>query len=146
MSVWWNDVEDYSGAREGTRNGMFGAFGFAAMLGFGALVLGMGGSLVEGLNIDPTARTIGLAMIGAEASVALLAAWRFRMGKGWLSGSIVLLLFVIEVGYKLFSGFLGIAWYVFYLAIFLGLMNGIRGAWALREMGAEPTDLSDTFG
>jgi hypothetical protein len=67
------------------------------------------------------------------------------MGKGWLVGSIVLLIFVIEIGFKLFSGFLGIGWYLFYFAIFMGVANGIRGARALRNLGEEPADLSDTF-
>jgi hypothetical protein len=90
-------------------------------------------------------RILGIVGIALEAAVVLLAAWRFRKGRGWLAGGIALALFVIEIGFKLMSGFLGIAWYVAYLAVFLALVNGVRGAWALRDMGEEPTDLSDTF-
>ena len=144
MSTWWKDVEEYDGAKSAARNGMFAALGFAAMLGIGAIFVGMTGGL-PGQTPDLNARIFQIAGIGIEAAIVLLAAWRFRMGGGWLSGSIALLLFTIEIGFKLFSGFQGIFWYVAYLAIFLGLVNGVRGAWALRSMDQLPADLSDTF-
>ena len=145
MSAWWDDVETYEGAKGATRKGMFGALGFAAMLGIGAIVVSVMGGLPGQPQTAGYERIFALAGIAVEAAVTLLAAWRFRIGKGWVAGSIALLLFVIEIGMKLANGFLGIAWYVAYLAIFLALVNGVRGAWALRDMAEQPADLSDTF-
>src|SRR5258706_2914765 len=133
MSTWWKDVEEYDGAKSATRNGMFASLAFAAMLGIGAIFVGVTGGLPE-QSPDFNGRAFEIGGIAIEAAIVLLAAWRFRVGKGWLSGSFVLLLFVIEIGVKLFDGFAGIFWYVAYLAIFLGLVNGVRGAWALRSM------------
>ncbi|MBV9881953.1 MAG: hypothetical protein JO276_03000 [Sphingomonadaceae bacterium] len=144
MSAWWNDVETQHGAKGATRNGMFAALGFAGILGITAVYLGVTGTLPR-QNLDPLGRIIAMTFVGLEIAACLLAAWRFRMGKGWLAGGIVLLIFVIEIGFKLFSGFFGIAWYLLYFAIFMGLANGVRGAWALRDIGEEPADLSDTF-
>lgn len=144
MSAWWKDVETYDGAKGATRGGMFAALGFVAILGITAVYLGVTGSLPQ-QNLDTVARIVTIIVLAIEIAAALLAAWRFRMGKGWLAGSIVLLIFVIEIGFKLFSGFLGIGWYLIYFAIFIGLANGIRGARALRDLGEEPADLSDTF-
>jgi len=144
MSAWWNDVETHHGATSATRNGMFGALGFAAILGISAIYLGVTGTLPR-QNLNSADRVFAMIFIALEIAVALLAAWRFRMGKGWLAGGIALLIFVVEIGFKLFNGFLGIGWYLFYFAIFMGMANGIRGAWALRDLGEGPADLSDTF-
>ena len=143
MSVWFKDVSDYDGARGATKNGMIAALGFAAMLALGAFVLAMGA--LPGQEADPAARYAGVAVIGVEVVVALLAAWRFRSGKGAILGAILLLLFVGEIAFKLTQGFAGIVWYLVYLAVFLGLVNGIRGAWALKSMPDEPDDLAEIF-
>jgi hypothetical protein len=144
MSAWWNDVETYHGARSATRSGMFAALGFTAILLLTAIYLGATGSLPN-QDFDTTARIITATVLAIELAAALFAAWRFRMGKGWLAGSIALLIFTIEIGFKLFNGFQGIGWYLFYFAIFMGMANGIRGARALRDLGEEPAELTDTF-
>jgi hypothetical protein len=123
---------------------MFASLGFVAMLGIGAIFVGFTGGL-PGQSPDFNSRAFQIGGIAVEAAIVLLAAWRFRMGKGGVFGAIVLLLFMVEIGFKLFGGFQGILWYVAYLAIFLGLVNGVRGAWALRSMENLPPDLSDTF-
>jgi hypothetical protein len=144
MSVWLKDVEDYDGAVSATRNGMIAALAFAAMIGLGAILLGAG---VEMPNqpADPDGLPFQFVGIGIEAAVVLFAAWRFKIRKGWVAGSIALLLFLIEIGMKLSDGFAGIFWYVMYLAILVGLVNGIRGAWALKAMSGQPENLNDTF-
>jgi hypothetical protein len=146
MSIWFKDTETYDGARSATRSGMYASLGFGAMLVIGIVVLLVSnGALLGAENLDPMERMVGTAFICAELAVALFAAFRFRMGKGLVAGSAALLIFVIEIGMKIFSGpFVGVLWYVVYLAIFLGLINGIRGALALRQMG-DAVEVGETF-
>ena len=144
MSVWLKDVEDYDGAVSATRNGMFATLAFAAMVVLSAIILGVGGQLPN-QPAEPAALPFQLGAVGLEAAIVLFAAWRFWIRKGWIAGSIALLLFLFEIGVKMFDGFAGIFWYVIYLAILVGMVNGIRGAWALKAMSHQPADLSDTF-
>jgi hypothetical protein len=148
MSTWFKDVETYEGARSAARSGMFASLAFAAMVGIGLAVLLSGNGAMIGLepqDLDPVARYVTIGFVLAELGVALLAAYRFRLGKGLIPGSATLLIFLLEIVMKLLSGpFLGILSYIIYLAVLLGLANGLRGAWALRSMG-DAGALGDTF-
>jgi len=148
MSTWFKDVETYEGALSAARSGMYASLGFAAMIAIGLVVLLTGNEAMIGVapqDFDRAARYVAIGFVLVELVVALLAAYRFRLGKGLFPGSVTLLIFLMEVGMKLLTGpFLGILWYVIYLAVFLGLVNGIRGAWAMRSMGDAGT-LGDTF-
>ena len=147
MATWFKDVETYEGARGATKSGMYASLAFAAMVALGLALLLSGNGAMMGVpqQSDPAARYAGITLVLAELAVALVAAYRFRLGKGLIPGSATLLIFLIEIGMKLLTGpFLGILWYVVYLAVFLGLANGIRGAWALRSM-SDAGALGDTF-
>ncbi|HEV2818450.1 MAG TPA: hypothetical protein VGW40_14655 [Allosphingosinicella sp.] len=148
MSIWFKDVETYDGALGAARSGMWASLAFAAMVGLGLVLLLTGNGAMIGVtpqDFDPAARYVAIAMVLAELAVALLAAYRFRLGKGLIAGSATLLIFLLEIVMKLLSGpFLGVLWYIIYLAVFLGLVNGVRGAWARRSMG-DAGALGDTF-
>jgi hypothetical protein len=147
MSGWLKDVESYDGALSAAKNGMYASLAFAAMVALGLVLLLTGNGAMIGVPQEsgPAARYVGMAFVLAELAVALLAAYRFRLGKGLIPGSATLLIFLIEIVAKLLTGpFLGVLWYVIYLAVFLGLANGLRGAWALRSMG-DAGALGDTF-
>jgi hypothetical protein len=147
MARWWPDVSDYDEAERATRQGMWASVAFIAMLALGFALTAFMSDAAPGGPIDPNERALALAGIAVEAAIAMLAAWRFRLGKGWIPGTIVLLLFVIEIAVKLLSGgFLGVFWYVAYFFILAGLANGIRGAFALRgRTPLEPETLTNTF-
>jgi len=146
MSIWFKDTETYDGARSATKSGMYASLGFAAMLLIGLAVLFTNNNAMIGAaELDPMAQTVAIAVVCGELAVALFAAWRFSLGKGLVAGSAALLIFVVEIAMKIFSGpFVGILWYVVYLAIFLGLINGIRGSIALRQIG-DAVEVGDTF-
>lgn len=146
MSVWFKDTESHDGARSATKSGMYASLGFAAMLIIGIVVLYTNNNAMLGVaELDPRAKIVAIALVCGELAVALLAAWRFYLGKGLVAGAATLLIFIVEIAMKIFAGpFVGILWYVVYLAIFLGLINGIRGAIALRQMG-DAVEVGETF-
>lgn len=145
MSLWFKDVTEYDGAVSATKNGMFAALGFAAMTAIGLGFVAVAGGLPGQTSTNGAARYAAMAGILIEMAVILFAAWRFRLGKGLIIGIIILALFTFEVVVKLLNGTAGLVWFVAYFAILLGLVNGIRGAWALRSMSGNPESYADTF-
>ena len=139
------DVGTIEGASKATKAGMWGSFAFAAFACLG-IALGLSASS-EGVRIG-TLAPIDVASFVASAAfemvVALVAAFRFRKGKGWLIGSIALAIYIVETVTKVISGF-GIGWFLLYAAIILALVNGIRGAWALRKPEELAGHLHETF-
>jgi len=136
MSIWFPDVSDRFEAREATRIGTYAASGFVVMglLGLGMLMFGT----ADDLMLDPLARYVGLALVAVETMLGAIAAYRFWDGKGSIVGSIVLGIFTIETIFKIVTaGFLGVLGYLIHFAVFMGLLNGVRGAWALRGAAQE---------
>jgi hypothetical protein len=82
--------------------------------------------------------------MAVEMAVILIAAWRFKIGKGLVWGAVTLLFFVIELITKLTSGLGHFGWIFFYAAVGAGLINGMRGAWARRSI-PEETDYAEVF-
>lgn len=79
---------------------------------------------------DTVGSVIGIVL---EAAFALVTAWRFKNGKGLLLGSLLVAVFAGEVFLKFVSGTTNGGWLFFYAAVLIGLLNGIRGAWAARR-------------
>lgn len=145
MSFWFPDVADYEEARGATKGGAYAALGFAAMIFLG-LVLQAFSSDADYRMATPTFQYVVLGAMAAEIAVALAAAWRFSLGKGWLIGSVALAFYAIELVVKLTSGFLGVLGYIIVFAILAGLGNGVRAAWSLRSMAQlPPEELASTF-
>ena len=133
MSKWFPEVDDHDGADAALKGGFIGALGFAAMLVIGMAVLQFAGALpAPGQPIqNSTGALVGIAI---ELALVLVAAWRFKIGKGLVWGPAILLLFALELVSKLLAGGFGVAWILFYAAIGAGLINGVRGAWAKRRL------------
>src|SRR5690349_21733174 len=104
MGIWLKDTEDYYDAEAAARSGMGGALLFAGWIVFSLVLLFAyaGGFAFQVLT--RTEQILVLGSMGAELALALAAAWRFRQGKGLVTGSVTLLVFVIEVVRKLVSG------------------------------------------
>lgn len=133
MSKWLPDVDDHDGADAALKGGFYGSLGFAAMLVLGIAILMSGGTLpVSGTEVDGT--TGALIGILAELVLVLITAWRFRAGKGLIWGSIILIIFAMEIVGKVTSGTTNVGWIIFYAAVGMGLVNGLRGAWAKRHL------------
>ena len=80
-------------------------------------------------------------------SVAIIAAWRFAIGKGVVWGSALLLFFVLlplVVDFVIIRTTGNIGWFVARAAVGAALIPGIYGAWAAR--GWQPTpDYGEVF-
>ena len=139
------EIEDYWGAENATRSGMYGALGYCVVVVFSGvlMVLDLAGIQFSWLPGDMQAFL--LATLGAQLGVAGLAAYRFSMGKGLIPGSISLGIFVLNLAVSVFNGAIpGIIWWIAYGAIIIGLINGIRGAWAMRTM-QHPGEVVEAF-
>lgn len=139
MSKWFPDVSQYEGARSALNSGFYACFAFAALNCLGiAMLLFTGREPIAGEAVSQTAAAIIGIVI--EMTFVLVAAWRFRIGKGLVIGSITLLLFGFEIFSKIVGGTAHAVWLMFYAAIFVGLINGLRGAWASRSNSFEDAE------
>jgi len=138
------DVGTVEGARKATKTGMWGSLAFAATLCLG-LILNLSpdwrpndGSLPP---IDPYSYYSYIVGASVELVIVLSAGFRFWQGKGWLIGTIVIIIFLFEIVGKIAGGTARVGWLLFYAAVALALINGVRGARALRK----PEDLAQDF-
>lgn len=137
MSKWFPDVSDAEGINEARKVGLFGTLAFAAMIVIGVAVL-----LITNRTpvMDQSASPAGaLVVMGAELAFVLFVAWRFKEGKGAYVGPLLVILYLVEIVAKVASGTTNIGWMIAYAAIFVGLINGVRSAWANKS---QPTDAS----
>ena len=146
MGIWFKDVEDYSAAEAAVRGGMWGALGYAAWVTFS---VGMTFARTDvGLAFEfmtVTEKVLFVGLTAGRLGIALLAAWRFKLGKGAITGGLTALILVAVIIFEVANGlFQGILWYVALLAILLALINGARGALALRSMH-NPEEISEAF-
>ena len=141
MSRWFPDVSTVEGITSASKGGTAAAIGFGGLSLLGLAVAFFTGHMPgydsPGTNL---AYILGLVAIALEATIAFLAAYRFGKQKGLWIGTIALLLFVLEICFKLGTGTLKGGWIFAYGAITLGLINGVRAARAARALGpvAEP--------
>jgi hypothetical protein len=139
------EVDDYYDAQAAARSGMFGALGFAGLLVLSTVLLFSDLAGIPFSLLDGRAQFVILGIMAAELGVTLLAAYRFNMGKGLIPGSITLALFFLEIVLKLVQGTIpGIIWWFAYAAIIIALINGLRGAWALRTLHS-PEEVVEAF-
>lgn len=75
------------------------------------------------------------AIVGivVELILVLAAAWRFKIGKGAFWGPAIAGLFLLEIFSKIISGTTNVGWMIFYAAVLISMVNGVRGAWARRR-------------
>ena len=143
MSKWFPEVDDYAGAKEALKAGTFGCMAFEAMLVLGLVFTYFAGkSPIDKAPVSPddfVAQIIGVLL---ESIIVLVALLRFRKEKGLIWGGIVLAMFALEIFMKIAGGTSNIGWMFAYAAIGAALVNGIRGAWAMRSL--EP-EMLDTF-
>ena len=136
MSIWFKDVDDYDSAERATRAGMWAALVYVAWVIFrvGLTLATTDAGLLFTL-MTPLEKFYFFGIVGVQIGVALIAAWRFRLGKGAIAGSLAALVLVGIVALDVANGiFQGIIWYVLLLGILMALINGARGAFALRAM------------
>jgi hypothetical protein len=140
------EVDDYWGAEAAVRSGMWAALGYAAWVTISVIItavrtdIGLAFQLMDNLE-----RILFVGLIAGRLGLALLAAWRFKLGKGAITGGLTAVVLVGVVVLEVSNGlFQGILWYALLIAIELALINGVRGALALRGMH-DPEDVVETF-
>ena len=139
------EIEDYWGAEAATRSGMYGALGYAGYVLFSGVMLVLDLAGIPFSYLTTGAQTVMLAILGAEVGVAVLAAYRFSLGKGLIPGAITLAVLVLNLIVSVAQGMIpGIIWWVLFIAIIIGLVNGIHGAWAMRSM-QHPGEVTEAF-
>ena len=124
--------------------GVFAALGFAAWIGIPTMLFVTADQIRSGVN-----SALEIVVIITLAAFALFTAWRFHKERGWIVGSMLLVALFIEVTKRIaltFQGTLsfGVVDVVVTFMIFFGLLNGIRGARALRHLLPE-NDLHEVF-
>ncbi|AHE52683.1 hypothetical protein [Sphingomonas sanxanigenens] len=132
MAKPFPEIIDIDDAMRCCRLGMLASLAFAALgvIGVAVAVITGGGQAVTSMQ-DGMTWLAGTA--SAEIVIALVAAWRFRRNRGLIAGSILLLVFLFEFIGKFFIGFPGVFGIVIHLFIGIGIINGIRGAIAMRN-------------
>ena len=146
MGIWFKDVEEYHEAEAALRSGMWGSIGYA---GWVVITTGITFATVDvGFMLaimTPLEKVLFFALTAGRLGLALLAAWRFKLGKGAITGGLTALVVVVVIGFEVANGlFHGIIWYVALLAILLALINGVRGALSVRSMH-NPEEVVEAF-
>jgi hypothetical protein len=138
MAVWDVDLTTRAGANTAAYQGALACFVFCGMAVLGTVMLGAtaGFTTINGIS----------AMIGAggEALIALIAGLRLRAGKGAYWGIAAAVLLVLEMVVKLIS--LSIPGLLLSGVVLLVMINGIRGAWALKRSTGFAEDDAEVFG
>jgi hypothetical protein len=131
MFRWFPEVDDNEGIEKALKAGFIAELVFAATIALGITVVLVTGRYPGAQGSSDPSFLVGMVV---ELAVVLVAAWRFKIGKGLVWGAVTLVLFALEIIEKLASGHIG--WMLFYAAIAAGLINGMRGAWARRTIPA----------
>jgi len=140
MSKWFPVVSNYEGALDALKAGKFACLAFAAMILLGAIIL-VGTGRLPSTGDSASMPTAALFGIFVELGIVLFTWLRFRDGKGLVSGIAALGLFLFEIYAKVSSGTTNAGWLLMYAAILSGLVNGIRGAWAIRNLSPEDIEV-----
>ena len=136
-------IETMEGLRRQARNAGIAGLVFAGMTILSAVLLYFTTDTVPGFEdyMDPEERSHALLGMGIEAAFVLFLTWRVWAGRGYVSGILLLILFLFEVVAKLVSSPSSLPWIVLYGALALSLVNGIRAALAWKRVSAGSASL-----
>lgn len=135
MAFWDVDLTTRSGAETATSQGALACFITAGLTVVGAFFFGgiVGFDTVEG--------QITIGVIGVQAVIALIAGLRLRATKGAFWGIAVVAMLVLEIINKLVT-LTGLGGLVINGIMLVMVVQGVRGAWALRRgTGFEDDDV-----
>jgi len=123
-------------ARQMARRAGYAGLFFAGMILLSAGILFFTTDTLPGFDdyMDPVERTSTLVAMGIEIALVLFFTWRVWTGKGYVSGILLLILFLVEVVFKLMSNPGSFLWILFYAALAVSFVNGIRAALARKRV------------
>ncbi|HSF12459.1 MAG TPA: hypothetical protein VLA50_05745 [Erythrobacter sp.] len=137
MAFWDIDLTTRSGAETAADQGGLACFFVSGLTLLGAVVFG-------GLAGFDTAEGVGTAVvIACSAVIALIAGFRLRAGKGAFWGIAVAALLVFEIISKLAT--FAIGGIVLNTIFLVMVVQGVRGAWALRGQSGFADDDVEVF-
>lgn len=126
MAFWDVDLTTRSGAETATSQGALACFIIAGLTVLAAVFFG------GMIGLDTIDGQIAIGVIGLQAVIALVAGLRFRAGKGAFWGIAVVAMLVLEIINKLVT-LTGIGGLVINAIMLVVVVQGVRGAWALKS-------------
>lgn len=137
MDKFWPKLDTLEDVRKALRNGGIAGLFFSGMILLGMAFLFFSGSVpgYEDMEAEP-GDPAGLIGMVIELVIVLFLTWRLWAGRGYVSGILLLALFLLEIGIKLMGGGTSIAWVFLYAAIVLGLINALRACFAYKRVAA----------
>lgn len=138
MAMWTVDLTTQDGAESATQQGGLACFLAAGMSVLGAALM-LGGFAGLG-GPDPVLSAIGA---GLEALFFVIAGFRLRAGKGMIWGSVAALVILVELAGKLLA--FSVVGIFINVAVLIGMINGVRGAIALRRGDFDAEDAAAVF-
>lgn len=141
MALWTDDLTTRDGALGAAQQG-----GFACFFQAGRCVLGavMTAGLLAGAEA-PDALYFAIGG-GLEALVLVIAGFRLRAGRGLVWGGVAVALILVELLGKLAAfSLLHIGGMLIDGLLMVAVINGLRGAWALRRDDFDPEETAAIF-
>lgn len=138
MAFWDVDLTTRSGAETATSQGALACFITAGLTVLAAVFFG------GIIGFDTLDGQIAMGVIGLQAVIALVAGFRFRAGKGAFWGIAVAAMLVLEIINKLIT-LTGIGGLVINAIMLVVVVQGVRGAWALRSGAGFEDDHAEVF-
>lgn len=129
MAFWDVDLTTRMGAESAAHQGALGCF----LLGGLTIIAGLFSTNV--LNIETLEGQIGIALVALQALVCFIAGFRLRAGKGAWWAIVVALLLVIEMITRL-ATLTQLPGLIIQVVLLVVVVQGIRGAWALRRQAS----------
>lgn len=138
MAFWDVDLTTRSGAETATSQGALACFITAGLTVVGALFVGgvVGFNTLEG--------QIAMGAVAVQGVIALVAGLRLRSGKGAFWGIAVAAMLVLEIINKLVT-LTGLGGLVINAIMLVMVVQGVRGAWALRSSAGFEDDHVEVF-
>lgn len=138
MAFWDVDLTTRGGAETATSQGALACFITAGLTVVGALFVGgvVGFDTLEG--------QIVMGTVAAQGLIALVAGLRLRIGKGAFWGIVVAAMLVLEIINKLVT-LTALAGLVINGIMLVMVVQGVRGAWALRSGAGFEDDHVEVF-
>jgi hypothetical protein len=141
-SRFFPSIEHLEDARDCTRRAAIAGLVFAGMyvLAIALLIVSRSRITSEELITNLLGTTIILSPV-------LFFTWRVYRNGGYISATLLLLLFLFEIASRVaYGGFVGPVWIFIYLYMVIAFVNGIRGGLALKRVPQNtPSEVAATF-
>jgi hypothetical protein len=131
-------IVDAASAKKAAKHGAIAGLFFAGMYVVGVVFAYSGRSPMDGAAIEDEMTIYGM-LIADVLLVALILflCWRIKTGRGWISSVVLLVWFVVEAAFKIVGGSSNVGWIIFYIAMTMGFVEGVRGTWACRDFAKQ---------